>query len=481
MSFRIYNTLTRQKEEFIPLTQGKVGMYVCGVTVYDFCHIGHARVAVVFDIIYRDLRRRGFEVFYVRNFTDIDDKIIRRANEEKIPWEKVTEKYIVAFYEDMEKLNCLHPDSEPKATEHIEDMIKLIQKLIEEGKAYKLKGDVYYSVKSFEFYGRLSGKNTDDLLVGARVEVDKRKRGPLDFALWKSGKPGEPSWESPWGKGRPGWHIECSAMSGKILGTHFDIHGGGKDLVFPHHENEIAQSQGANGCPPVKFWIHNGFVNVNKEKMSKSMDNFFTLRDIYQKYSPESLRYFLLTVHYRSPIDFSHKNLEEAEKVLGRFYEFLGETEELKAKHQQPEISECEVPEFSKKFQKAMDDDFNTAMALGHMNDQLRYLNGQLTQLKERFRDNLWKNFSSELTAFREAADALGLLKKHPRDFLARARQIKVEKLNLDVDKIKSLIVDRNSARALKDWAKADAFRKELSSMGILLEDGPRGTSWKVK
>ena len=379
MSLKIYNTLSGEKEKFAPLVPGKVNMYVCGVTVYDYCHIGHARAAIVFDVIFRDFQRRGFDVFYIRNFTDIDDKIINRANQERLSWKTVAEKYITAFHEDIGKLNCLYPDAEPKATEHISEMIMLIEQLIAKEKAYILEGDVYFSVASFKPYGILSRKKTDELLSGARVEIDQRKRSPLDFALWKSSKPEEPSWGSPWGKGRPGWHIECSAMSGKFFGTQFDIHGGGKDLIFPHHENEIAQSQGANDCPPVKFWIHNGFVNVNNEKMSKSFGNFFTLRDIYKQYSPEVLRYFLLTVHYRSPIDFSKKNLEESEKVLNRFYEFLAGVEDVKkVQGLASEESESFSNEFFEKFSQAMDDDFNTALAIAHMNDHLKILNSYL-------------------------------------------------------------------------------------------------------
>tara|TARA_B100000686_G_C16770812_1_gene965033 strand:- start:878 stop:2323 length:1446 start_codon:yes stop_codon:yes gene_type:complete len=481
MSLRIYNTLTDQKEEFAPLKPGKVGMYVCGVTVYDYCHIGHARAAVVFDIIFRELKRSGLDVIYVRNFTDIDDKIINRANEENLSWLELTKKYIDAFHEDMEALNCVSPNSEPKATEYIGDMIKLIEELISKDKAYTLNGDVFYSIQSYESYGVLSGKNTKDLLSGARVEINEFKRNPLDFALWKSVKPGEPFWESPWGRGRPGWHIECSAMSRTLLGIQFDIHGGGKDLVFPHHENEIAQSHGANGCPPVKYWIHNGFVNINKEKMSKSLGNFFTLREIYKEYPPEALRYFLLTVHYRSPIDFSHHSLEEAEKVLGRFYEFLAETKKIKTKYKIPEMSQEEEPELSKKFQKAMDDDFNTALALAHMNDQLRLMNNYLTKLKKKYTEKAWRIFYRELDSFERASAALGLFKEEPEVYLQREQEKKIELMHLDVEKIESLIADRKAARKEKDWVKADACRNELTSLGVLLEDGPEGTSWKVK
>ena len=311
MTLKIFNTLSGKKEEFTPIRENAVGMYVCGVTVYDYCHVGHGRAGVVFDTIFRYLKYRGFDVNYVRNFTDIDDKIINRANEQNVPWQEVTEKFIDAFYEDMGKLHIQSPTEEPKATDHIPEMLAMISALIERGKAYESDGDVFYSVTSFADYGQLSGKNIDDLQSGARVEVNEQKRDALDFALWKKSKPGEPSWDSPWGAGRPGWHIECSAMGRKYLGDTFDIHGGGKDLVFPHHENEIAQSCGVTGCTPVRFWVHNGFVNIDKEKMSKSLGNFFTLRDIYKKYHPETLRLFLISSHYRSPIDFSEKNLDE--------------------------------------------------------------------------------------------------------------------------------------------------------------------------
>ena len=320
MSLLIFNTLTRKKEPFVPLKANQISMYVCGVTVYDYCHVGHARAAIVFDTFYRYFQRLGYEVRFVRNFTDIDDKIIKRANEEGLDWQAVTQKYIAAFYEDMDKLNIATPTEEPRATDHIPEMLEMIESLVNEDKAYAVQGDVFYSIKSFKDYGCLSGKNVDDLQSGARVEINETKRDPLDFALWKKNKPGEPFWESPWGPGRPGWHIECSAMSKKYLGDTFDIHGGGKDLVFPHHENEIAQSCGCTGKQPARYWVHNGFVNIDKEKMSKSLGNFFTIREVCKKYHPEVLRLFLISSHYRSPIDFSEKNLDDATKVLSRFY-----------------------------------------------------------------------------------------------------------------------------------------------------------------
>ena len=497
MALRVYNTLTGQKEEFVPIRKGKVGMYVCGVTVYDYCHVGHARAAVVFDTIYRYLQYLGLEVTYVRNFTDIDDKIINRAKQENLPWDKVTEKYIRAFNEDIGCLNVVRPTEEPKATGHINDMIAMIGRLIENGKAYELDGDVYFSIKTFEPYGRLSGKNIEELKAGARVEVDERKRDPLDFALWKKSKPGEPSWDSPWGPGRPGWHIECSAMGRTFLGEQFDIHGGGKDLVFPHHENEIAQSKGSSGRPPVRYWLHNGFVNIDQEKMSKSLGNFFTLRDIYKRYLPEVLRLFLLTVHYRSPINFSYQNLDEAEKVLTRFYELFSVEEKaekaggsylrLAIERSPDELAEGVIDSiikkrpFMKKFEAAMKDDFNSALALAHMNDELRRLNKTLGEIMKIQDETPWGEFFIDLYALKKAGQILGLFFMQPDVFKQESQRIKINELNLDVEKIEALIADRNNARSAKDWKKADACREALSKMDVMLEDTDRGTIWKVK
>ena len=329
MTLSVFNTMGSRKEPFVPLAPGKVRMYVCGVTVYDLCHIGHARANVAFDIIVRYLRHAGYDVTYVRNFTDIDDKILRRAAQEGSDYLAVSTKYIRAFHDDFDRLGLLRPDAEPKATENIPEIVALVARLVRGGKAYEVGGDVYYSVKGFPGYGKLSGKNVDDLRAGARVDVDERKNDPLDFALWKASKPGEPAWESPWGPGRPGWHIECSAMSMKHLGETFDIHGGGKDLVFPHHENEIAQSEAATGKPFARYWLHNGFVNVNNEKMSKSLGNFFTLRDVLAQFKPEVLRFFLASSHYRSPIDYSDQSLTEAKAGLDRLYRVKEKAESL--------------------------------------------------------------------------------------------------------------------------------------------------------
>ncbi len=453
-------------------------MYVCGVTVYDYCHVGHARSAVVFDTIFRYLEHLEFDVTYVRNFTDIDDKIINRALEEKISWQEVTEKYIDAFYEDMGQLYIKAPTVEPKATDHIPEMLDMIALLIGQGKAYESGGDVFYSVSSFSGYGQLSKKNIEELQSGARVEVNESKRDALDFVLWKKSKPGEPAWDSPWGAGRPGWHIECSAMGRKYLGDTFDIHGGGKDLVFPHHENEIAQSCGVTGCPPVRFWVHNGFVNIDKEKMSKSLGNFFTLRDIYKKHHPETLRLFLVSSHYRSPIDFSEKNLEDAEKVLSRFYEALADADEvLKGElasrdvvRKHPLLTKCE---------EAMNDDFNTSVVLALMNEELRAINTELDKIARGSGDQ--NKLLVCVAAFRLVGGLLGLLSSSPEKFKKEIFDLKKSSLGLDVAKIEKLIKDRDLARKGQDWGRADQCRDELTQMGVVLEDTPQGTEWKIQ
>ena len=454
-------------------------MYVCGVTVYDYCHVGHARAAIVFDTFYRYFQYAGYEVNFVRNFTDIDDKIINRANETGVDWQEVNRKYIEAFYEDMGKLNIASPTEEPKATDHIPEMLDMIQSLVDQDKAYEAAGDVFYSIKSFKDYGCLSGKNIDDLQSGARVEVNETKRNPLDFALWKKSKPGEPFWESPWGPGRPGWHIECSAMSKKYLGDTFDIHGGGKDLVFPHHENEIAQSCGCTGKQPVRYWVHNGFVNIDKEKMSKSLGNFFTIREVYKKYHPEVLRLFLISSHYRSPIDFSEKNLDDATKVLSRFYEGLaGARKRIASLAPIPDLQEkVKHHTLTEKFEAAMNDDLNTAVAVAHMNEELRNINTAV----------LGKNGTSledlaiATAAWESAGKILGLFARTPEEFENELFATKNLDLDVDVSKVEQLIADRNSARQSKNWAEADSCRDDLTQMGILIEDTPNGTEWKLK
>lgn len=484
MSLRLYNTLTGQKEDFTPLTAGKVGMYVCGVTVYDYCHVGHARAAIVFDTIYRYLKHLGYEVHYVRNFTDIDDKIINRANEENIGWQEVTEKFIQAFNEDMGQLNIADPDVEPKATDHIDDMLDMVSSLVEQGKAYEADGDVYFSVRNFPEYGKLSGRNLDDMIAGARVEPGEHKRDPMDFALWKKSKPNEPSWDSPWGPGRPGWHIECSAMGRHFLGERFDIHGGGKDLIFPHHENEIAQSQGCSGTPPVKYWLHNGFVNINEEKMSKSLGNFFTIREILKRYHPEVLRLFLLSHHYRGPIDFADSYLNDAEKNLDRIYEFFATVEEKRGELKVAAVSDendgIRSQPFIQKIEEAMNDDFNTAVALAHIKEELRHLNKAMTDLRKKKNGN-WAGFDDAAAALKYACQLLGILYHPPKAYQARVLETKKATLGLDVARIETLIEQRNAAREARDWAKADECRDALTAMGVVLEDTAEGTVWKVK
>jgi len=516
MALTVFNTLGNRKEPFVPIAPWKVKMYVCGVTVYDFCHIGHARANVVFDTIVRYLRHRGYDVTYVRNFTDIDDKIIRRANQEETDYLTITKRYIDAFYQDFDRLGLLTPDAEPRATEHIAEIIGLVGQLVAAGKAYVAGGDVYYSVKGFPGYGKLSGKNTEDLLAGARVEVDERKRDPLDFALWKSSKPGEPTWDSPWGPGRPGWHIECSAMAMKHLGETFDIHGGGKDLVFPHHENEIAQSEGLTGKPFARYWIHNGFVNINKEKMSKSLGNFFTLREVLKTEKPETLRFFFASSHYRSPIDYSDQNLAEARAGLSRLYEAKKKKEDFEAAG----CAAASIPageefaplrEAKTRFEEAMDDDFNTAAALGRLFEAVRALN-RLAPSDPAVETDRAGQFLAGYAILDPLFGVLGLLQTNAGEYFhtsAGTRSISIGAsmegspevvsgkgeailpgitasatgyhIPLSEEEILRRIEARKAARARKDFAEADRIRKELDALGVLLEDSKGGTTWKYK
>jgi cysteinyl-tRNA synthetase len=456
---KIYNSLTRRKEEFVPIEPGKVRMYVCGMTVYDLCHLGHARVMVVFDMVFRYLRERGYEVDYVRNITDIDDKIINRANELGEPFDDLAERYISTMHEDSKALDVLPPTQEPRATAHMNEILAMIRALLERGHAYLAEnGDVYYAVSSFEGYGRLSGKDPEELRAGARVEVGEAKRDPLDFALWKASKPGEPAWDSPWGAGRPGWHIECSAMSTCCLGNHFDIHGGGADLQFPHHENEIAQSEGATGEPFVERWMHNGFVRVNEEKMSKSLGNFFTVREILTRYRPEEVRYFILGSHYRSPLNYDDEHLDNARGALTRLYTALRGLPAAR-----PSGGEA----LRERFYVAMDDDFNTPEALAVLFDLVREIN------RMRARDErLAAALGAEL---RRLGNVLGMLQDDPDAYL-RGEGSGAGLSERDIDE---LIRRRVEARKAKNWSEADRIREQLHAAGILVEDGPEGTSWR--
>jgi cysteinyl-tRNA synthetase len=458
----IHNSLTKQKETFTPINPNKVGLYVCGMTVYDYCHVGHARVMVVFDVVVRYLRSLGFSVNYVRNITDIDDKIIQRAHENGENINQLTARFIQAMHEDTDALGVLRPDSEPRATDSIPEIIAMVQRLLDKDYAYITgTGDVCYAIQRFADYGKLSGKQLEDLRAGERVAVDESKQHPLDFVLWKGAKPGEPSWDSPWGAGRPGWHIECSAMSTHELGNHFDIHGGGMDLQFPHHENEIAQSESATGEPFVNVWMHNGFVRINDEKMSKTLGNFFTVRDVLKRYQPEVVRYFILTSHYRSPLNYSDQELDSAKQALTRFYTALRGL---------PNTNEsCPDESYKQRFQAAMDDDFNTPEALAVLFD----LSHEINKIRS---ENLSQaaQLGSEL---RRLGSLLGLLQAEAEIYLQGAVQKMAQ--DLSAAEIEQLIADRQAARARKDWAGADRIRTDLKEKGITLEDGATGTTWR--
>lgn len=489
---KIFNTMTGRKEDFIPLTSGKIGMYACGVTVYDYCHIGHARSAIVFDVISRYFRYKGFDLKFVRNFTDIDDKIIKKANEEGISWDAVAKKYIEEYYTDIDRLGIARADVEPKATEYIQEMIDVIKVLIEKGYAYEIPDgnskSVYFSVNKFPEYGKLSKKEQKDLLAGARIDVDDRKKNPMDFALWKASKEGEPWWESPWGKGRPGWHIECTAMAIKHLGESFDIHGGGADLIFPHHENEIAQSEAFTGKPFARYWVHNGFITIDKEKMSKSLGNFFTIKEILDKYDAEVVRLFILSSHYRSPIEFSNEQLRDAESSLDRYYSTIarmddfiassaGARTDLKKSGSQAVDLEQFLDMFKNKFVEAMDDDFNTALAIGHIFELIRDINRFLDLKPSVEIASILINRAKNI--LRETCTVLNLFIRTPAQW--NIDLLKIKKIPLSETDIENKIRDRKTARENKDWAKADSIRKELEANGIILEDKRDGTSWKVK
>jgi len=482
---KIYNTLSGTKESFVPLVPGTVRMYVCGVTVYDYCHIGHARSALVFDVIRRYLEHSGYRVEFAKNFTDVDDKIIKRANEQGVPCDAITAKYIQAYYDDMAKLGVRPASIEPKATDHMADIIRLTQTLIAKGMAYQVGGDVYFEVSKYAAYGRLSKRNLDDLLAGARVDVDERKRHPMDFALWKSSKPGEPAWDSPWGPGRPGWHIECSAMSLRHLGETFDIHGGGMDLIFPHHENEIAQSCGATGKEFARYWIHNGFVQINQEKMSKSLGNFFTIRDIFEKsewpedVTGEILRYFLLATHYHGPLDFSDHALREAKHALDGFYDLFNRLKEPETRPPADGAAADAIARCRTGFRAAMDDDFNTPAAIA----ELQVLRGEANKLLEKglsteARKNVWQEF-------RTFGNVLSLFQLDKWQFRsaslsASATTSVSAHATLTDSEVESKLSERNEARRQKNFKKADEIRQSLAAHGIIIEDKPDGTSrWK--
>lgn len=453
----IYNTLSQKKEVFTPIETKKVKMYVCGMTVYDFCHLGHMRMLMAFDVVVRYLRFREFEVSYVRNITDIDDKIIQRAKDNNEEFSALTERYIQAMHEDLETLGLLPPTQEPRATEFIPQMLTLIAELIKKNHAYLgSNGDVFYDVRSFANYGCLSHHNLDELESGARIEVNDVKKDPLDFVLWKKAKSGEPSWESPWGAGRPGWHIECSAMSMNLLGDTFDIHGGGRDLIFPHHENEIAQTEAATGKKFVNLWMHNGYVQINKEKMSKSLGNFLTIRDLLKQYPKEALRYFLIASHYRSPLQFSDTAVPQAGQALERFYLAL---------RYLPEAKPAQDTDFEARFIAAMDDDFNTPIALAVLFD--------LAHEIQRLRESDPAQAAAYAALLRHLGAVLGILQQDPEQFLQASAAV-------DVDKIEKLIAARNEARHQKNWAEADRIRAELSSLSVALEDTSQGTSWRI-
>lgn len=484
---QIYNTMTHKKEPFVPQKEGHVSMYACGITAYDLCHIGHARSAVVFDVLARYLRYTGYNVTFVRNFTDVDDKIIAKANKEGCSSKEIAEKYIKTFHEDMDMLGVERADLEPKATEYIEDMLDLCQKLIHKGHAYATpSGDVYFRVRSFEGYGKLSGRSVDDLRSGARVAIGEEKEDPLDFALWKAAKPNEPSWTSPWGEGRPGWHIECSSMVEKTLSLPLDIHGGGQDLIFPHHENEIAQSEAALGKELAKYWVHNGFVQINAEKMSKSLDNFKTIRDILQLQHPEVLRFFLLSKHYRSPIDFTPDSMDEAEKGLRRVYECFAEIDTVLERENWklggiPENILNEITELKANFMQALEDDCNSAAAIGHIFAMVRFINRILDDSslknKEGTRDIL-KDMLEQKEIWHKI---LGLFNAKPDEILLSLRSLHVKRLGLDIEKIESLILKRQEARAQKNFAESDTIRDELNTLGIAVKDTPNGQVWNTK
>lgn len=486
MAIKIYNTLNRKKEALRPLEANHVKLYVCGITSYDYCHIGHARSALVFDMVVRYLRHQGYKVTFVRNFTDIDDKIINRANEQGVDSAALALRFINEFYVDMDALGVVRPDIEPKATEHINEMIGLITELIDRGLAYQAGSDVYYRVEAFAGYGRLSGRSLQDMQAGARVSINSDKENPMDFALWKGAKPGEPKWASPWGEGRPGWHIECSAMSRKYLGEVFDIHGGGKDLIFPHHENEIAQSCGATGQDFARLWMHHGFVTIKDEKMSKSLGNFLTIREALKHCSAEELRLFIFSTQYRNPLDFTENSLQDARSGLERMYDCLAQiaalpehgTDSAPVLTEQDHLALAALPDL---FTRAMDNDFNTAQALSHLFETVKTLNRIVHALPEQIAEDDLARIRACADSLRSLGGILGLLQQDPATFLAEKREKKLHALTLSEEEILLFIEQRRQARQEKNWSVSDQIRDHLLGHGIVLKDGPEGTTWEVK
>jgi len=479
MTIRVYNTLNNRKEEFVPMTPGKANIYVCGVTPYNHPHVGNARPFVTWDVIRRFLEHEGFDVTHVQNFTDVDDKIINTANKEGVQWYDICNRYIDSYFEVMDKLNVRRAHVYPRVSEHIEDIIGTVQTLIDNGYAYVVDGDVFYSVEKFKYYGQLSGRNLEDMLAGARVDVDDRKKNPMDFALWKSAKPGEPSWPSPWGNGRPGWHIECSTMSMKYLGESFDFHGGGSDLIFPHHENEIAQSEGCTGCHPfVHYWLHNGFITVNEEKMSKSLGNFFMVIDILEHYDPETLRFFIISTHYRSPLDFSDARLTEAQKSLARLrsaQETLGELQAMMNAGPTEEslALRAKVSELREAFMEAMRDDFNTALAISYWFALAKEINVYHKNITDAGQKPDGKLVALLADVFAEFASIIGVLEK-----TAAPAASEEAGNNKEAELVEMLIAMRQDARKAKNYALADELRNKLTAIGIVLQDTPQGVKW---
>jgi cysteinyl-tRNA synthetase len=486
MSIRFHNTLTDRKEEFVPLVPGQVGMYVCGPTVYDMSHIGHARCYVIWDTVARHLRFRGYEVKYVRNFTDVDDKIIKRANERHESPIALAAHYADEFLADMDSLANQRPNVQPRVSDHIPEIITIIEKLIANGAAYESKGDVYFSIRSYPDYGKLSRRNLDDLRSGARVEPGEQKREPLDFALWKAAKPGEISWDSPWGKGRPGWHIECSAMSAKHLGETFDIHAGGLDLVFPHHENEIAQSEAASRRTFARYWMHNGFVQIDGEKMSKSLGNFSTIRSALESIDGQAMRWFLLSTHYRAPINFSQHAVYDAERRVNYIYETLAKVDgklgpagvsDLEGEVLEPARLDALVTGFG----EAMDDDFNTAEAIGRLSPYLAWMNDLADKAPAGVSKAVARRTLARLRSdFQKVADVLGVGNEVPHEALRRLRTLHARRRNIDCAQVDALVLERNEARKAKDFARADAIRAKAAELGVEIMDTPQGTTWRV-